>query len=55
MPARNKRQSGWLCREETDLTWAQIAEIAEVEGDSLDFVEVVMALEEQFKLKIPLR
>ena len=38
----------WL-REEFDLDPNLIAEFGEIEGDSLDFVEVTMALEEAFE------
>jgi hypothetical protein len=38
----------WL-REEFDLDPNLIAEFGEIEGDSLDFVEVTMAVEEAFE------
>lgn len=40
--------------EKTGLTEAQLAEIGEIEGDSLDLVEIVMAFEEKYQTKIAL-
>lgn len=39
--------------DKTDLNQRQLQEIGETEGDSLDFVELVMALEEKYNVKIP--
>jgi len=40
--------------EKTDLTHRQLQEMGEIEVDSLDFVELVMGLEEKYKIKIRL-
>jgi len=40
--------------EKTDLTQRMLVALGELEGDSLDFVEIVMSLEEKYKIKIPL-
>jgi acyl carrier protein len=40
--------------EKTDLNQRQLQEIGETEADSLDCVELVMALEEKYRIKIPM-
>ena len=42
-----------ILAEKTDLNQRQLQELGETEADSLDFVELVMALEEKHKIKIP--
>jgi acyl carrier protein len=36
--------------ERTNLTQSQLDELGEVEGDSMDLVELVMSLEEKYKI-----
>ena len=43
-----------ILAEKTDLTHRQLQEMGEIEVDSLDFVELVMGLEEKYKIKIRL-
>jgi acyl carrier protein len=43
-----------ILAEKADLNQRQLQEIGEIEADSLDFVEVVMAFEDKYKIKIPL-
>jgi acyl carrier protein len=40
--------------ENTDLNQRDLEEMGQVQGDSLDFAELVMALEEKYKKKLPL-
>lgn len=39
--------------DKTPLTPVQIDEIGELEGDSLDLVELIMELEDKYKLRLP--
>jgi acyl carrier protein len=39
--------------ERTHLTAEQLEQIGQAEGDSLDLVELLMGLEESFKIKFP--
>jgi acyl carrier protein len=43
-----------ILAEKTDLNHRQLQEMGEIEVDSLDFVELVMGLEEKYKIKIHL-
>ena len=43
-----------ILAEKTDLNQRQLQEIGEMEADSLDCVELVMALEEKYRIKIPI-